>query len=122
MIRIVDSTQVGKLLARKAARFAEAEDTVRPILDDVRKRGDKALLEYARKFDNFDRKSAHVTEAELKTAEAQLSPAFRKAVETASTNIRAFAELQMPATKSAAISPGLIVGQVVRPLDVVAAY
>ena len=49
MIRIVDSTQVGKLLARKAARFAEAEDTVRPILEAVRKRGDKALLEYAQK-------------------------------------------------------------------------
>ena len=52
MIRIIDSTQVGKLLARKAARFAEAEETVRPILENVRNRGDKALLEYARKFDN----------------------------------------------------------------------
>ena len=48
MIRIVDSSQVGKLLARKAARFTEAEETVRPILDNVRKRGDKALLDYAR--------------------------------------------------------------------------
>ena len=37
MIRILDSTQVGKLLARKAARFAEAEATVRPILEAVRK-------------------------------------------------------------------------------------
>jgi histidinol dehydrogenase len=122
MIRIVDSTQVGKLLARKAARFAEAEDTVRPILDAVRKRGDKALVEYARKFDNFDRKSVRVTEAELKAAQAELSSDFRKAVETASENIRAFAKLQMPEAKTATISPGLMVGQVVRPLDVVAAY
>ena len=30
---------------------------VRPILEDVRKRGDRALLEYARKFDRLDRKS-----------------------------------------------------------------
>ena len=63
MIRIVDSTQVGKLLARKAARFAEAEAVVRPILEAVRKRGDKALLEYARKFDDFDRKSVRSREA-----------------------------------------------------------
>jgi histidinol dehydrogenase len=110
------------LLARKAARFADAEATVRPILDNVAKRGDKALLEYARKFDSFDRKSPRVPEAELKAAEAQLSPAFRKAVQTASKNIRAFAKLQMPVTKSSIISPGLVVGQVVRPLDVVAAY
>lgn len=122
MIRIVDSTQVGKLLARKAARFTEAEGAVRPILEAVRRRGDKALVEYARKFDNFDRKSIRVAEGELKSAQSQLSPDFRKAIQTASENIRAFAELQMPETKSAAISPGLVVGQVVRPLDVVAAY
>jgi histidinol dehydrogenase len=122
MIRILDSTKVGKLLARKAARFADAEDTVRPILDAVRRRGDKALLEYARKFDKFDRKSPRIGEAELSAAEAQLAPAFRKAVETASKNIRAFAEMQMPASRSATIAPGLRVGQVVRPLDVVAAY
>ncbi|HYI93958.1 MAG TPA: histidinol dehydrogenase [Bryobacteraceae bacterium] len=122
MIRIVDSTQVGKLLARKAARFADAEDTVRPILENIRKRGDKALLEYARKFDKFDRKSPRLSPAELKAAEGELSPAFLKAIETASKNIRAFAKLQMPVAKSATISPGLSVGQVVRPLDVVAAY
>jgi histidinol dehydrogenase len=122
MIRILASKEVGKLLARKAARFADAEATVRPILAEVAKRGDKALLEYARKFDNFDRKSPLVGEAELNAAEAQLAPAFRKAVETASKNIRAFAKLQMPAAKSSTISPGLVVGQVVRPLDVVAAY
>jgi histidinol dehydrogenase len=122
MIRIVDSTQVGKLLARKAARFADAESTVRPILDAVRRHGDKALLAYARKFDNFDRKSPRVSAAELKDAEGQLAPGFLKAVETASKNIRAFAKLQMPATKSATISPGLLVGQIIRPLDVVAAY
>jgi histidinol dehydrogenase len=43
-------------------------------------------------------------------------------VETASRNIRLFAKLQMPAPKSATISRGLRVGQIVRPLDVVAAY
>jgi histidinol dehydrogenase len=122
MIRIVDSTQVGKLLSRKAARFADAEETVRPILDAVRKRGDKALLEYARKFDKLDRKSPLVSAAELNEAQGRLAPSFLKAVETASKNIRAFAKLQMPATKSATIAPGLVVGQVVRPLDTVAAY
>jgi histidinol dehydrogenase len=122
MIRIVDSTQVSKLLARKAARLADAEAAVRPILEAVRKRGDKALLEYARKFDGFDRKSPVVPQPELQAAEEQLSPAFRKAIETASKNIRAYAKLQAPASKSATISPGLVVGQIVRPLDVVAAY
>jgi histidinol dehydrogenase len=122
MIRIVEHTQVGRILARKAARFTEAEQTVAPILEAVRRRGDKAVIEYARKFDGFDRKSLRISEAELKTAEASLSKDFRAAVKTASANIRAYAKLQLPVAKSATISPGLKVGQVVRPLDTVAAY
>lgn len=122
MIRILESSEVGKLLARKAARFAGAEETVRPILEAVRKRGDKALLEYARQFDQFDRKSVAVGPGELKAAEESLSPAFRSAVSIASKNIGAFAKLQMPRTISKVIAPGLRVGQIVRPLDTVAAY
>ncbi len=122
MIRIVESNQVGKILARKAARFQEAEETVGPILEAVRTRGDKAVLEFAQRFDNFDRKTVLVPAAELQAAEKQLSAAFRSAVRTASKNIRAFAKLQMPVAKSAIIAPGLKVGQVIRPLDTVAAY
>ena len=122
MIRIVDHTQVGRILARKAARFTEAEQTVAPILEAVRRRGDKAVIEYARQFDGFDRPSLRVSESELKTAQGSLSIEFRDAVKVASANIRAYAKLQLPAPKSAIISPGLKVGQVIRPLDTVAAY
>ena len=65
MIRILESKQVGRLLARKAARFTEAEAVVRPILEAVRQRGDRALLEYARQFDRLERKSVRVPEPEL---------------------------------------------------------
>jgi len=122
MIRILESSAVGKLLARKAARFAGAEEIVRPILDAVRKRGDKALLEYARQFDQLDRKTVAVGAGELKAAEESLSAEFRSAIGVASNNIRLFAELQMPQEKSKFIAPGLRVGQIVRPLDTVAAY
>ncbi|HYZ85815.1 MAG TPA: histidinol dehydrogenase [Bryobacteraceae bacterium] len=122
MIRILDSKQAGKLLSRKAARFAEAEEVVRPILEAVRKRGDRAVIEYAQKFDGFDRKSLLVPQEELAAAERSLTPKFRSAVKTAARNIQAFAKLQLPQSKAAMIAPGLRVGQLVRPLDVVAAY
>ncbi|MBI2689475.1 MAG: histidinol dehydrogenase [Acidobacteria bacterium] len=122
MIRIVEHTQVGRILARKAARFTEAEVAVRPIIEAVRTRGDKAVIEYAKTFDGFDRKSLRVGEAELQAAAAALSKGFRAAVKTASANIRAYAKLQLPSAKSAVISPGLKVGQVIRPVDTVAAY
>jgi histidinol dehydrogenase len=122
MIRILPSTGMGRLLARRKARLAEAEDTVRPILEAVRARGDKALVEYCRKFDGLDRKSVAVPEADLQRACAGLAPAFRDAIEAASANIRAYAEMQLPAAMWREVSPGLELGQVVRPLDTVAAY
>lgn len=122
MIRIVEHTQVGRILARKAARFTEAEQIVAPILDAVRRRGDKAVIEYARKFDAFNGPSLRVSDKDLASAQAALSKEFRAAVKTASANIRAYAKLQLPSPKSATLSPGLKVGQVVRPLDTVAAY
>jgi histidinol dehydrogenase len=122
MIRIVDHSQVSRILARKAARFTEAEQAVAPILEAVRRRGDKAVIEYAKKFDGFDRNSLRVSESELHAAQAALSKDFRAAVKTAAANIRAYAKLQLPIAKSAVLSPGLKVGQIIRPLDTVAAY
>jgi len=113
---------VGRLLARKAARLTEAEAVVRPILDAVRKRGDRALLEYARRFDGLERASVRVPEMELLDAAKKLTPEFRAAVETASANIRAYALRQMPKEWTAQTAPGLRLGQIVRPLDSVAAY
>jgi histidinol dehydrogenase len=122
VIRIIQSKDVGALLKRKAARLSEAEATVSPILDSVRRRGDKALLEYARKFDGFTRASVRIAAADLRTAAKRLEPAFRQAVETASANIRTYAQKQMPREWSSEIRPGLRAGQIVRPLDTVAAY
>ena len=122
MIRILQSNQVGQLLARKAARFSQAEAAVRPILEAVRKRGDKALMEYARQFDGLERRNVRVPQTELERAARGLAPDFRKSVETASSNIRAYAQRQMPREWIAQTAPGLRLGQVIRPLDTVAAY
>jgi histidinol dehydrogenase len=113
---------MGRVLARRAAKYQDAEAVVRPILEDVRKRGDRALVEYARKFDKLDRKSVAVPVQELKEAGGRLDSAFRAAVEMATDNIRAFAESQMPRERFVEIKPGLEVGQIVRPLDTVGAY
>jgi histidinol dehydrogenase len=107
-------------MARKAARLSAAEAVVRPILEDVRKRGDKALIEYARRFDGLDGNSVRVPPGDLATF--SLPPEFRAAVERAAANIRAYAKRQMPRDWSWEPRRGLRLGQVVRPLDTVAAY
>jgi histidinol dehydrogenase len=122
MIRILDSKQVGRLFARRAARLGEAEAVVRPILEAVRKRGDRALMEYARRFDGLERPSVRVPRDELVQAAKSLSTEFRDAIGVASANIGTFAAMQKPASWMRQFAPGLRLGQIVCPLDSIAAY
>jgi histidinol dehydrogenase len=122
VIRILKSKEAGRLLTRKAARMAEAEAVVAPILAAVRRRGDAALMGCARKFDGLTRKSVRVPEKELLAARQNLTPEFVRAVATAADSVRAFARRQMPAEWMREMKPGLRLGQIVRPLDTVAAY
>jgi len=121
VIRIIQSEEAGALLRRRAAKLDAAEAVVRPILEDVRRRGDRALVEYARKFDGFARRTVRVPEAELAAARKRLKPEFRRAVRTAAANIRDFARRQMPRAWMRSAG-GVRVGQVLRPLGTVAAY
>lgn len=117
MLRILESKDMGRVLARRDARLHEAEEAVRPILAAVRQRGDKGLLEYAQKFDGLTRKSVAVPAKELAAAADRLTPEFRKAVEISAANVRKFAEKQLPKAWHAGQF-----GQLVRPLDTVGAY
>ena len=96
MIRIIESKDAKRLFERRSARLTEAEETVRPILEDVRKRGDKALLEYARSFDRLERKSVAVPVAELASAAERLQPEFRSAVEVAAAKLPSLSSATAP--------------------------
>jgi len=121
MIRFLSNADSGSLLKRRASRQLEAEAVVGPILDGVRRRGDDALLEYAARYDRLNR-SHIVPEADLKQAADRLDGELRSAVAIAASNIRAFARGQLPRDQTVEPAPGLCLGQIVRPLDAVAAY
>jgi histidinol dehydrogenase len=125
MLKILSSknkTAFDRLMARRAQRLSAAEAVVRPILEAVRKRGDRALLQYAKKFDGLEAKSVRVPNADLLRAAQGLNKDFRSAIDTASKQIRRFAELQMPRPWVRNAGSGITLGQIVRPLGSVAAY
>jgi histidinol dehydrogenase len=113
---------INRLINRGAVDLAQAERTTAKIVQDVRKSGDKALLRYARKFDGFDGSSFRVSESDLASARQQVTPDFRKALETAAHNIRRFCEWQKPQEWIREVQPGVRLGQLVRPLDSVGCY
>lgn len=122
VVRILSHCDATDLVKRKAIRLAEAEGTVAPILEAVRTRGDAALLEFARQFDSFNGASVAISFDACHAALETLSTDFLCAVETASENVRAYAEMQLPRDQSATYPDGRRLGWIVRPLDSMGAY
>ena len=107
------------LAARSVAIDAELLALVGSIVDDVRVRGDRALIEFAARFDGVD-----LTTSELRISEDQLSRlaegADKRVVEAlreAIRNVRVFHERQVE--KSWTIEPraGAQLGQRITPLE-----
>src|SRR5690349_1594981 len=70
------------------------EQRTRAILDDVRARGDDALLELTERFDGakLTADQLAVTQAEIMTASLKADPSLRAAVVEAEANIASFAQ------------------------------
>jgi histidinol dehydrogenase len=117
MLRIVSLSEAQSFVTRKTVRLAEAEQVVAPILDAVRKRGDQAVLEYARKFDGLEGRTLTIS-----TAGSGVSAKFQTALEAAAKNIREYAALQLPRETWAEFPDGRRLGYVVRPLESMGAY
>jgi len=118
-----DKRDVSRVFARRAARLEEAERTVRPVLDAVRRLGDTALVRYARRWDGFaGRVARDLVVSPSAVASAAVSPEFCAAVRAAAENIRSFCRMQMPREWIKPARPGIRLGQLVRPLDSVGCY
>jgi len=119
--------QTAELLAaleqRGGAALNAVLPTVKRIVADVRKRGDRALFRYAAQFDGLPGASAiRVSAAEMAAAWDTTDPAMQQALTTAANQIRRFAVSQLPASFSEEPIAGLIAGQLVRPLGSVGCY
>ncbi len=119
--------QSAEILAALEHRGGAALDAVLPavtrIVADVRKKGDRALLRYAARFDGLEgAASLRVTQQEMAVAYEAIDPALRQALSIAAKQIRGFAKRQLPASWSASPVAGLTTGQLVRPLGSVGCY
>jgi histidinol dehydrogenase len=114
---------VAALETRGGASLAKVMPAVERIVASVRKEGDRALLRYAAKFDGLAGPAAlRVTAVEMSAAWDSLNHALRDAITTAATQIREFAQHQLPESFSASTIDGLTTGQLVRPLAAVGCY
>jgi len=104
---------------------AGREDEVRRILEDVRSRGDPAVLEYARRFDGARAErlgDLELERARLASALAELPAAERAALEGAAARIRAYHERERLESWSFREPDGTVLGQRVTALERVGVY
>jgi len=102
---------------------AEYTDSVRDILKDIKKRGDIAVREYTKKFDNLDIDNFQLTKAQIKEAYSKVDKETLDALKFAAANIRRFAENQLKSLKDFEVNEsGVISGQRIVSIEKVGCY
>uniref|UniRef100_S0DG35 Putative histidinol dehydrogenase n=1 Tax=termite gut metagenome TaxID=433724 RepID=S0DG35_9ZZZZ len=98
------------------------EGIVRGILEDVRLRGDAAVLDYTERFDGVRPENLRVTAEEIRRAADAVDPALLDAMREAAENIADFHRRQVRQGFISAEKDGIVMGQRVLPLACVGVY
>lgn len=99
----------------------ELQQAVRNIIQDVKDRGDAALLELGRKFDSPVLQDISVSEEDFERAYLQVDAELLEAIRTAKANIEAFHRKQLQ-NSWMDVQDDFIYGQVIRPIEKVGFY
>lgn len=124
----IDSTfdaTLKQLLAFENAQDPTVDATVANILADIKTRGNDALVEYTRQFDQVTASSAtdlELTQDELQHALQNLPGDQREALEQAAQRVRSYHEKQVQQSWQYTEPDGTLLGQKVTPLDRVGLY
>ena len=123
-LRTEQTRQWRSLLCRKYTPEEKLINQVSTILSEVRHRGDEALIEFARRFDSveFTPPELAVSEAETKVAAGLVKPELVDALESARTNVQAFASRGLRADWMSKNVQGAEVGERFDPLTRVGIY
>lgn len=116
--------RIEKILARALDYAAGDYEKVLAMVEDVRTRGDAALMEYTRRFDapEMTRELIRVTDDEIKEASKSVKPEFLSALNQAASQIEAFHRRQVRSSWFTADRQGVILGQLLNPVDAAGIY
>ena len=114
-----------RLVADRRESDAGVARAVTLIIDDVRRRGDAALVELTARHDNHnltDDSAWQVSMADCREAFDGLKPDLRAALELAAQRIRAVHALQVPKNRDQTDDVGVRIGARWRPVDAAGLY
>jgi histidinol dehydrogenase len=130
-LRVLSTRETGfdaefaRLVAVDTTADRRIDAAAAAIVEDVRARGDAALLEHTNRFDRMDAPSVAALEipaADMRAALESLPIEERAALEAAARRIQSFHERQRGESWSVVEDDGTVLGQRVTPLDRVGVY
>lgn len=120
----IDRAEIERLISRKSLRDEPALGIVRQIVDEVRRRGDEAVIQYTKEFDGVELSPAdlEVSEDEIEVAYQGIPEEFVAALSLARDNIKSFSQGQKVVPWTASKENGASLGERVLPLSRVGVY
>ena len=122
MIKVIKEKDFDiKKLRNSEEEERKLREVVKAIMDDVKERGDEALIEYTEKFDGHRPKALKVTEDERRQAEDSLDEEMKSVIRASAENIRNFHRCQID-EGFVIEEEGKIIGERVLPIERVGIY
>ena len=116
-----------KVPAQSTSSRASSPDvrrTVEQVIEDIRRRGDDAVREYSKKFDNYVPESFRLSDAQLDEIVARVPPQVLDDIAFVQEQVRTMAMAQMASLTDFEIEtlPGVILGQRNVPIQAAGVY
>ena len=123
MIKIYKRSEIStEEILERSEQTIDVEGIVTDIIKNVRENGDKALVEYSKKFDGAVDDVLEVTQAEIDEAFTQVDEELINIIKEAKENITAFHSRQVRNSFLLNEKDGVIIGQKVMPIEKVGLY
>ena len=119
------NTQLSSLLSWDSVSNKDVIKTVEEIINTIRSKGDKALIDYSVKFDGVKAKSIAdlmISQVELEKSFNDLSDKQKNAITIAAQRVKSYHLKQKQQTWSYTEEDGTMLGQKITPLDRVGLY
>ena len=122
MIKTVTANEIMEWSSRRDIHSRDVSSVVKNIIEEVKHRGDAALKEYAKKYDNVEIEHIEIRDREKLMALERVDEDFMELLQRVAKNIREFHSKQVRNGFMFSNSEGVILGQKIIPLQRVGLY
>src|SRR5258708_20101736 len=116
--------KIGISAEQDAADIAKVRKTVEDILADIEKRGDAAVRELSKKFDNWSPENFRLSKGEIEDCVRQMPKQVVDDIKFAQEQVRNFAQIQRDALRDVEVEtlPAVLLGHKNIPLNTPRSY